>query len=84
MRDTSRRKFIGVAGAGVAAAGATALGSGAAWAAPARLHGQSAQEPLVAHVADITSDEVSLMVGEREVIVRDRDLVTRLLNAAGE
>jgi hypothetical protein len=26
---------------------------------------------------------VRLLVGEREVVVRDRDLVTRILNAAG-
>ncbi len=84
MSDTSRRRFIGAAGAGVAAVGVTALGAGAASAAQTRLHGRSAKEPLVAHVGDITSDEVSLMVGDREVVVHDRDLVTRLLNAAGE
>jgi hypothetical protein len=52
-------------------------------AAPARLHGTSATEPVVAHVADPTSDELTLMFGENEVVVHDRDLVTRLLNAAG-
>ena len=84
MSDTSRRRFIGVAGAGAAAVGATALVSGAASAAQTRLSGKGAKAPLVAHVSDITSDEVSLMVGEREVVVHDRDLVHRLLNAAGE
>ena len=43
----------------------------------------SAQEPVVAYVGDHGSDELHLMVGEREVVVHDRDLVTRILNAAG-
>jgi hypothetical protein len=38
---------------------------------------------VVAHIADHRSDTIHLMVGEREVVVRDRDLVTRILNAAG-
>lgn len=43
----------------------------------------SAHEPVVAYVSDAESDELTLMVGEREVVLRDRDLVTRILNAAG-
>jgi hypothetical protein len=38
-------------------------------------------EPLVAHVRDLTTGEISLMVGEREIIFRDPGLVVRLLNA---
>lgn len=83
MSETSRRRFIGVAGAGAAAAGATALVPGAANAAETRLHGKSAASTVVALV-DPKSDQVTLMVGEREVVVHDRDLVHRLLNAAGE
>jgi hypothetical protein len=83
MSETSRRRFIGVAGAGAAAAGATALVPGAASAAETRLHGRSATATVVALV-EPHSDRVTLMVGEREVVVRDKDLVHRLLNAAGE
>jgi hypothetical protein len=37
---------------------------------------------LVAHVADPHSGTVTLLVGEREVVVHDRDLVARLARAA--
>ena len=37
---------------------------------------------LVAHVDDVHGDTVTLMVGEREVVVHDRDLVARLARAA--
>lgn len=84
MSETSRRRFIGVAGAGAAATGATVLIPGAAVAAQARLKRNSAQAPVVAYVEDIGSDAVVLLVDEREVVVHDRDLVNRLLNAAGE
>jgi hypothetical protein len=84
MSETSRRRFIGVAGAGAAATGATVLLPGAAVAAQTRLRGGSAKAPVVAYVEDIGSDKVVLMVEEREVVVHDRDLVHRLLNAAGE
>jgi hypothetical protein len=84
MGESSRRRFIGVAGAGAAATGATVLIPGAAVAAQARLKGGSAKSPVVAYVEDISSDAVVLMVDEREVVVHDRDLVHRLLNAAGE
>jgi hypothetical protein len=82
MSDTSRRRFIGVAGAGAAAVGATAVLPGAALASESRRSEKSAQESVVAHVRP-HSDEVTLYVGEREVVVHDRELVTRLLNAAG-
>lgn len=82
MSETSRRRFIGVTGAGAAAVGATTLLPAAASAATRR--GNSATSPVVAYVADAKSDEVTLLVDEREVVVKDRDLVTRLLNAAGK
>jgi hypothetical protein len=37
----------------------------------------------VAYVSDAGSSELTLLVGEREVVLRDRDLVHRILNAAG-
>jgi hypothetical protein len=84
MSETSRRRFIGVAGAGVAGAGATVLLPGAAASAQTQLTGKGATSPVVAYVEDAGSDTVVLMVDEREVVVHDRDLVNRLLNAAGE
>ena len=82
MSETNRRKFLAVAGAG-AAAGTVGLTSGPAFAGASRRTKDSAQEAVVAYVADHRSSEVTLMVGEREVVVHDRDLATRILNAAG-
>lgn len=80
MSDTSRRKFLAVAGAG-AAVGTVGVTAGAAEAAtPNKL---AAKESVVAYVEEHRSDVVVLLVGDREVVVRDRDLVTRILNAAG-
>jgi hypothetical protein len=82
MTETSRRKLIVAAGAG-AAAGTVALTSGQASAAEVVRRPGSAREPVVAFVKDHKSSELRLMVGEREVVVQDRDLVNRILNAAG-
>lgn len=83
MSDTSRRKFLAAAGAG-AAAGTVALASGgSASAASARPSEASAKERVVDVITDHRSSELSLLVGDREVVIRDRDLVTRILNAAG-
>jgi len=65
------------------AAGTVGLTMGPAHAGEARRTTASAQEAVVAYVADHRSGELRLMVGEREVVVHDRDLVTRILNAAG-
>lgn len=83
MSETSRRSMIAAAGVGAAAVGAAALVGGSATSASARTRAISAQEPLVAYVEDHRSDRVTLMIGEDEVVVRDRDLVTRLLSAMG-
>ena len=84
MNDTSRRRFLGVVGAGAVTAGAATV-------LPDTALAQRGAAPLGERHASrwsptsptSTSDEVTLMVGEREVVVHDRDLVTRLLNAAG-
>ena len=83
MSDTSRRKFLAVAGAGAAAAGAVGITGGSATAGATRRTPGSARESVVAYVKDHRSSELRLMVGEREVVVHDRDLLTRILNAAG-
>ena len=82
MSETSRRKLLAAGGAGVAA-GAVGLTRAPARAGEARRTTSSARESVVAYVRDHRSSEVRLMVGEREVVVHDRDLATRILNAAG-
>ena len=81
MSETSRRKFLAVTGAGAAAGDGRADrrpgGRGAA-ATP-----DSAAESGRRLRARPPAGELRLMVGEREVVVHDRDLVTRILNAAG-
>ena len=79
MSDTSRRKFLAATGAG-AVAGTVAV-TGTATAASPRVG--SAREPVVAYVHDHRLAEIRLLVGEREIVINDRDLVTRILNAAG-
>jgi hypothetical protein len=82
MSDTSRRKLLAVTGASVAA-GTVGLAVGPAHASEAQRSRRSAKESVVAYVHDHRSSEVRLMVGEREVVVHDHDLATRILNAAG-
>jgi hypothetical protein len=82
MSDTSRRKFLAVAGIG-AAAGTVGLTGARASAAPATRNHDSARESVVAYIQHHDGDRVHLMVGEREIVVHDRNLVTRILNAAG-
>ena len=81
MSETNRRNFLAATGMG-AVAGTVGLVAGPASAEAPRRPG-SAHEPVVAYVEDHHSDELRLLVGEREVAVRDRELVTRILNAAG-
>jgi hypothetical protein len=38
--------------------------------------------PLVAHIRDAESGEISLLVGTREIVIRNTDLVARLVKAA--
>lgn len=92
MSESTRRGFLKVAGAG-AAAGVAAVavgaaaksghkgveGAGTAAAVPAHASG-----PLVAYVRDVRGAEVSVMVGETEVVVHDADLVARLTSARGK
>ena len=82
MSETNRRKFLAVAGTG-AAAGLVGIGAGPAFAGGTVRATNAANETVVAIVADHHGSEVTLLVAEREVVVQDRDLVTRILNAAG-
>ncbi|GAA1919830.1 hypothetical protein GCM10009737_21710 [Nocardioides lentus] len=84
MSDTSRRSFIAAGGVGVGALAITGAGAFTASAsASATPSADRAKERVVAFVPDHTTDELHLLVDEREVVVHDRDLVVRLLNAAG-
>ena len=82
MSETNRRKFLAAAGAG-AAAGVVGITAGPAFAGGSVPSAKAAKETVVAYVEDHHGSTVTLLVGEREVVVHDRDLVTRILNAAG-
>jgi hypothetical protein len=92
MEPIDRRRFLMQGGAAVAAAGvasvvpisgANALMKGrnaaehhAAVPADAKL-----DEPVVAHLRDLQSGEVSLFKGHKEVTVKDKHLAALLFNA---
>lgn len=87
MSDHTRRRFLALAGAGAAAVSiAAAEPADAKTAQP----GQATQPkapagasgPLVAYVSDVKSGAVSVMVGDREVVVNDHELVARLAHVA--
>ena len=82
MSETSRRKFLAVAGGGAAATTVVGLTGGTAEAVTSRGK-TAATEPVVAYVQNPKAGVLHLMVGEREVVVEDHDLVARILNAAG-
>lgn len=87
MPSLTRRGFLTRTSLGAAAVGAMSIAPGLGTA------GQTAEvdtsevspaalsEPLVAHVQDISAGEVSIMSGAREFVVRDPQLVMRMLKA---
>ena len=95
MEPMTRRGFISGTAAGLAAAGvAIAMPSqmaGASTAARATTSNGPATAgpgasgpldgPLIAHVRDVSSGEISLFAGEREIVIRDRHLASRLAGA---
>lgn len=90
MADLTRRRFLatGVA-TGAASIGTVALGSGLTAAALAAVGTTAAEEAaassgdaVVAYVRDPRKGEVNVVIGHKEVAVRDPDLVGRLLRAA--
>ncbi|MFI5707031.1 twin-arginine translocation signal domain-containing protein [Kribbella sp. NPDC051620] len=84
MSDATRRGFLVFAGAGTAAAvGAVAVpkifGDESADAAPQLAAADLANaESFVVHVKDVKSGELTILVGEREVSIIDRELAGRL------
>ena len=91
MTEWSRRSLLRVsAGAAVAvpmaALGSTTASAGAAATAAAASGSAVAalpEEPVMFCVHDAQRGEVSILHGANEVIVRDRQLVARILTAAG-
>ena len=88
MGELSRRTFLARASIATAAVtgGAAVINSMTASASPAatampavRGVAPTLGEPLVAHVRNIATGEVAVLMGTREVVYRDRALVARLL-----
>jgi len=95
MSELSRRSFLKQSGATAAAAGAfVAAPKGltrstakaptsdrpAARTTQAAIRARASRH-LVVHVPDTRKNELRLLVGDREVVVHDRDLVARLARA---
>ena len=84
----SRRTFLGRGSLAVAAAGvlSTVPGLsgllGAASVVGADAGAANLSEPLVAHVRDLSTGEISLFNGTQEVIVRNPQLANQLARAA--
>jgi hypothetical protein len=88
MAELTRRTFlthtsVGVT-AGALAGGLTALPRLRSAQATAGMPTAVAMksEGLIAHLRDASTGEVAVMVGNREIICRDRSLAARLLDAA--
>ncbi len=88
MNNLTRRSFLTRSYVGVALAAAVAVIPGAAtvlkhstpsasWTPNATLG-----EPLIAHVRDLNSGEIALLVGTREVVYKDIELARRLYAVA--
>jgi hypothetical protein len=88
MTDLSRRRFLVQSSIGVTAVVGGALVAAPRLAAtptlaPARVSNElGLGEPMVVHVRDVATAEVSLMIGTTETVYKDRELVNRLLAAA--
>lgn len=85
--NVSRRAFLSRSSLGIALAGAAMAvpGLSTVLKAPSPSIDLPIQsggaEPLVAHVRDLASGELSLMVGTEHVVVRDPSLAGRLYGA---
>jgi hypothetical protein len=86
--SVSRRAFISRGSVALALAGAMAAlpGLGAILKPPrsALTDGaiQAVGQPLVAHVRNAATGEISFMVGTQKIVIRDTDLAARLFQAA--
>ena len=76
---SSRRGFLILAGAGAAAVGAVTMAPAATAASEREPGGDvSVDGPLVAYISDLRRGDVSVMMGEREVVVHDPTLCAAL------
>ena len=92
MAKLTRRGFLGQTSAGMATLGLLAAvplatspemtDIAASDAAATELSAAELAGPLVAHISNLATGEISLMAGTREIIYRDPELVARLLRAA--
>ena len=92
MAKLTRRGFLGQTTASVATLGllaATPLAAApevtnvvASDAAATELSAAELAGPMVAHVSNLAMGEINLLVGTKEIIFRDPELVARLLRAA--
>ena len=75
---------VGIAGAGMFTANDAAAKTAAKQvAAPEQVSApKQATEPLVAYVRDAHSGEIAVMVGDRQVVVHDKDLAARIARVA--
>lgn len=85
MSDATRRGFLVVAGAGTAAAvGAVAVPkvfgdrSTEASSRPLTAADLGNAESFVVHVKDVRTGRMAILVGDREVLVTDRELAARI------
>ncbi len=95
MAKHTRRRFLKQASASAATVGVlasvpgltvlpgltSAIESLAPDAAPAVESASTLEGPLLAHVSDLASGEITLLFGTQEVVFRDPEIVTRLLRA---
>ncbi len=89
MSETTRRRFLVAGGAGAVAGGIGLLSPGVAGAAPGTATSGMAASgtaavagPIVAHIQDVRTGLISVMVGETAVTVRDPGVVAALARAA--
>jgi hypothetical protein len=91
VRSVSRRGFLTAASAGAAGIGVLAAAGPAVTnlvtdsedASPAEVPAALTAEPVVAQIRDVASGEISIMSGMQEVVVKDPQLVMRLLRSVG-
>jgi hypothetical protein len=88
LASLTRRGFIGAASMGAATVGVlgsvpgmSLLSNGSAEVDTGEVPAAAVAEPLVAQVRDFSTGEISIMSGMREVIIRDPQIVARLLKS---
>jgi len=90
MSESNRRSFLLHGGAGAAVAGAVLLAPGVAEAATpsaaptatALPAGAASLGPIVAYVEDVTAGTISVLVGDRSVVLHDPAMAAKLAHAA--